>query len=110
MDRGHPSSPERNETARAELRDALRATPVPATIRELSQTLGISERDLYDHLEHLARSLPHAGERLIVDPARCLGCGFEFEDRTRLKKPGKCPSCKSTRIAPPRFGIASASA
>jgi predicted Zn-ribbon and HTH transcriptional regulator len=109
MDRRHPVSPERNETARAELRDALRAAPEPATIRELSQTLGISERDLYDHLEHLARSLPHADERLSVDPARCLGCGYAFEDRTRLKKPGKCPSCKSTRIAPARFRIAPAS-
>jgi transcriptional regulator len=96
--------PERTETLREALRQALRAGDL--TIRELSQAVGASERDLYDHLEHLARSLPNTGERLRIDPARCLGCGFEFEDRTRVKKPGRCPNCKSTRIAPPRFAIA----
>lgn len=32
------------------------------------------------------RSLPHAGQRLTIEPARCLGCDFEFEERTRFKK------------------------
>lgn len=101
----HP--PGRSETLRAELRQALRSEQGPQTIRELSQTLGASERDLLEHLPHLARSLSHGSERLTVEPARCLGCGFEFEERMRFKKPGRCPSCKSTRIALPRFAISS---
>jgi transcriptional regulator len=97
---------ERSETLRAGLRELLRGGEL-LTIRELSQSLGASERDLYEHLEHLARSLPHTGERLNIEPSRCLACGFEFGERTRFKKPGRCPECKSTRISTPRFGIAS---
>jgi predicted Zn-ribbon and HTH transcriptional regulator len=96
---------DRTETVRAALREALRSERGPQTIRELSQTLGAAERDLLSHLEHLARSLSHGDERLVIRPARCLGCGFEFEERTRFKKPGRCPACKSTRIALPRFAI-----
>jgi predicted Zn-ribbon and HTH transcriptional regulator len=95
---------ERSETLRAALRDLLRSSE-PRTIRELSQSLGESERELYEHLEHLARSLPHTKERLKIEPSRCLACGFEFEERTRLKKPGRCPNCKATRISPPRYLI-----
>jgi predicted Zn-ribbon and HTH transcriptional regulator len=97
---------ERSETLRAALRDLLRSSAEPLTIRELSQSLGASERELYEHFEHLARSLAHSGEPLKIEPSRCLACGFEFEERTRFKKPGRCPKCKSTRISPPRFGIA----
>jgi len=100
-----PQPPERPETLRAQLREALHNEQGPQTIRELSQTLGASERDLLTHLEHLARSLPHDNEHLTIDPSRCLSCNFEFEDRTRIKKPGRCPACKSTRITPPRFAI-----
>jgi predicted Zn-ribbon and HTH transcriptional regulator len=100
--------PERTDTLRAQLREALRSEQGPQTIRELSQALAASERDLLSHLEHLARSLSQGNERLSIEPARCLGCGFEFEERTRFKKPGRCPACKSTRIALPRFAITSA--
>lgn len=95
--------PARIETVRSELRNALRGAS--STSRELSQAIGASEREVLEHLPHLARSLAHEGERLVIDPSKCLACGFEFEDRTRLKRPGRCPECKSTRISQPRFAI-----
>jgi transcriptional regulator len=95
--------PARVETLRTELRTAL--SEGRSTSRELSQALGVSEREVLEHLPHLARSLSHTGERLAIEPSSCLGCGFEFEERTRVKRPGRCPACKSTRISPPRFGI-----
>lgn len=98
---------ERADTLRVQLREVLRSG-VSQTVRELSQALGASERDLFDHLEHLARSLERSGERLVIEPARCLGCSFSFDERTRFKKPGRCPACKSTRIAPPRFAVSEA--
>jgi len=104
MVRKDGEAPARTETLRSELRDALR-TGEWSTIRELSQALRASERDLYDHLEHLARSLSHSGEQLEIEASRCLACGFELEERTRFKRPGRCPMSKSTRIAPPRFRI-----
>lgn len=91
---------ERNATLRQALLEALRGPP--ATARDLSQVVRISERDVLDHLEHLAESVD-----LVVEPAECKACGFVFEGRTRMKKPSRCPECKSERVAPPRFCLQS---
>jgi hypothetical protein len=96
---------ERGETLRETLRRTLREGG-PATARDLSRAAGIREKDVAQHLAHLARSLAHRGERLVVEPATCLACGYAFRDRTRLTRPGACPSCRSTRIDPPVFRIA----
>jgi transcriptional regulator len=95
----------REQTAREALREAL-LTGEPRTARELSVELSLREREVVDHLAHLERSLAHSAQRLEIEPARCLACGFAFEDRSRLSKPGRCPDCKSTRISLPRFHIA----
>jgi predicted Zn-ribbon and HTH transcriptional regulator len=101
-----PSTPEPRQTT---LREALRARlkEGPATARELSAAVGIREKDVAQHLEHLERSLGHRGEALEVEPARCLACGFSFAKRTRLTRPGKCPECGETRMDPPVFAIRS---
>jgi transcriptional regulator len=75
------------------------------TARELSQLCSIAEREVAPHLEHLARSLPRAGERLISEPARCVACDFSFAARRRAARPSRCPECKSERIRPPAFRI-----
>jgi predicted Zn-ribbon and HTH transcriptional regulator len=98
-----PRPPARGETVRAALREALLAGP--ATARDLSERVGVRERDVADHLAHLARSSEHRRERLVVEPAACLACGFVFRVRTRLARPGACPSCRSTRIDPPVFRL-----
>jgi predicted Zn-ribbon and HTH transcriptional regulator len=103
MERG-PSS--RAETIRAAIRRALAAGP--ATARDLSELVGVREKDVAEHLEHLSRSAPHRGERLVVEPPTCIACGFRFRDRTRLTRPGACPSCRSTRIDPPVFRLVAA--
>ena len=67
--------------------------------------MGISEKDVAGHLEHLQRSLRTGGAALEVLPAECLACGFVFKERTRLTRPGSCPECRATRIDPPAFRI-----
>ena len=94
---------ERHVTIRSQLRQVLREGPL--TAREVSARVGISEKEVAGHLEHLARSLRQSGERLHIEPTRCLACGFVFKDRTRLDKPSGCPECKSQRLASPRFVI-----
>jgi len=74
-------------------------------VRELSQELHQSEKEIYDHLEHIDRSLKPGGKRLVIEPSICLACGFVFEDRKRLQPPGHCPQCKKTRIRRPRYAI-----
>ena len=106
MDRGHSPTvpPDRAETIREAIASALREESL--TARDLSERLGVAEREIGPHLEHLARSVRARGERLVLDPPRCLGCGFVFEERARPTKPGRCPACRATRISPPRFSIA----
>lgn len=77
----------------------------PRTLRELSGGIGTSEKEVREHLAHLARSLGRRGERLRADPARCLACGFVFRDRARYTKPSRCPRCRGTHLAPPRYWI-----
>ena len=73
--------------------------------RELSQLVHQSEKEVRDHLEHLRLSLRQQEKNLIIDPPVCRKCGFVFEQRSRLAKPGKCPTCRHTGIEPPFFSI-----
>lgn len=91
------------ETARQAIAALLRKSAM--TAREISAEAHVSERDVAAHLDHLARSLAAAGERLIVEPAACAKCGFAFEGRDRKRRPSRCPACKSERIHPPRFRV-----
>ena len=78
------------------------------TVRDLSKTLGASEREVLHHLPYVARSAAHS-RRFLIIPALCLNCGFEFKKRDRLTTPGKCPLCRSPRISPPAFHVSSSS-
>lgn len=101
-----PVPPARGSTVRGALEEALTSAPEPGlTARELSTRVGISEKDVADHLVHLEKSLKAQGLRLEVLPASCISCGFTFKERKRLSRPGACPECRSTRIDPPAFRV-----
>ncbi len=74
--------------------------------RELSQRLGIREKEVVYHLEHIRQSAMARKMKLKVVPARCLQCGYSFESRRRLSKPGKCPRCKGEHVEDPRYHLA----
>lgn len=65
---------------------------------DISRSVSIREREVYEHLEHISRSLATSGRKLHVDPYVCLGCGYVFKDRHRFKRPGRCPRCKGGHI------------
>lgn len=90
-----------DSTIRQRLTELLRQHEL--TVREISQSLRISEKEVYHHLGHVERSLGR-GERLISRPARCLDCGFVFRKRTKHTPPGKCPVCRSEFISAPVYG------
>ena len=92
----------RGATVRESLCDALREGP--CTAKDLSRAVGIPERDVPEHLEHLARSLRARGEELVVEPSRCLECDF-VPRRHPMKRPAHCPSCRGRRLALPRFSV-----
>lgn len=76
----------------------------PVSLHQLAVLLDSGERDVEADLEHLMRSLRHSEWRTVVTPARCRKCGFRFQAR-KLRKPGKCPVCKSTWISEPMIGV-----
>jgi transcriptional regulator len=95
----------RSHTVRQDLALALRAGP--ATARDLSKAVGASEKDVTDHLVHLAKTLRAHGEELVITPAECLECGFVFARREKTKRPSRCPRCATTRLTLPEFAIRS---
>ena len=95
--------PQRSETIRDAIARELRGGWLSA--RQLSSLVGISEKAVPGHLEHLRKSASGAGESFELEPAICTKCDYEFEERERLSKPSRCPQCKGQRLEPPRFRI-----
>ena len=91
------------ETFRREIFSAL--TERPHSAKELSSEIRLSEKEIYDHLEHVRKSMNKSARQLIVTPAECKKCGFVFSKRERLKKPGRCPVCRGEAIYEPLFSI-----
>lgn len=90
-------------TVRQQMIDLLRRETL--TARDISQTLGVREKAVVEHLPHLERSVAAKGWKLIILPFGCLDCGFIFKERTRFSRPGRCPKCKSTHVETPMFRI-----
>lgn len=68
--------------------------------KDISSSLGISEKEVYEHLLHIAHN-----KGFLVEPPVCKRCGFVFKKRERLKKPSKCPICKGQWISEPLFSL-----
>jgi predicted Zn-ribbon and HTH transcriptional regulator len=96
---------ERRDTVRHTLLSILEEGP--HTARELSGSVGIPEKEVYDHLDHIRKSMSKRRRKLIVTPPECRKCGFIFTKRERLRKPGKCPRCKAESVRGPLFEVES---
>jgi transcriptional regulator len=73
--------------------------------REISQQLGIREKEVYVHLPHVACTLNARDLCLEVLPSECLSCGYVFSKRKRFNKPGRCCHCRNERVTEPRFQV-----
>ena len=69
----------------------------PRSVSSLARELGLGRGDMEAELRHLIRSARAAGHRIVVEPARCRSCGFQFGEH-KLAKPGRCPVCRGTRL------------
>lgn len=79
-------------------RDILQwLTDQPQSVSALARSLGLSRADAEDDLRHAIRSARAAGHDVVVAPAKCRSCGFEFNE-DKLAKPSKCPECRGTRL------------
>lgn len=75
------------------------------TALSLSRQVRIREKEVCEHLGHIARSVSARKQELVIDPSQCLDCGFTFKERRRFTRPGRCPKCKGQRITEPAFHI-----
>ena len=73
--------------------------------RELSQEVGIKEKEVYEHLTHISRSLEAKGKKIKIHASECLKCGYVFKDRQRFTRPGRCPKCRQSHLTNPSFAI-----
>jgi transcriptional regulator len=74
-------------------------------VSSIAREMGLNRGDVEDDLRHALRSAAASGYRIAVIPARCKSCGFVFDDG-RLTKPGRCPSCKGSRLFEPQIQLA----
>lgn len=94
---------ERRETLRKEIIAVLERFPM--TAKDISREIGIPEREVYHHLNHIKKSISKKGLALEVTPSECKNCGFVFRKRERLEKPSRCPICHKQSITEPFFSI-----
>ena len=73
---------------------------------EISQSVGIGDKEVALHLEHIIRTLRKKEQKLVFAPYTCLGCGYHFTDRKRLQRPGRCPRCKGSHLKMATYHIA----
>ena len=72
-------------------------TTEPRSVSSLARELGAQRGDVEADLRRMIRSARAQGHRVVVLPARCRSCDFEFSE-DKLSKPGKCPACRGSRI------------
>jgi predicted Zn-ribbon and HTH transcriptional regulator len=101
-----------SKTVRQQIMDAIAG--IPRTARDLAREFRMPERQIEDHLAHIAKTVGGArgrsrgdrpARRFRLHPAACDDCDFVFAARTRLTTPSRCPRCRSEHIAPPRYSI-----
>ena len=78
----------------------------PLGARDLSQAVGLPEKEIYQHLEHITKTARRYGLRLetALEPT-CLACGHVFKRRRHLTPPGRCPICHATHITEPTYQL-----
>lgn len=76
----------------------------PRSVSSIAREMGLGRADAEEELRQALRSVVAAGNRVEVLPARCKDCGFVF-DENRLSKPGRCPSCKGSRLFEPQIRV-----
>lgn len=89
-------------TRRQEITEVLRAEAL--SLRDLSEMFHVHIKEILEDISHIEKSV-RPQEELIMTPAQCRKCGFIFKDRSKFKKPSKCPKCKGMRIREPEFQI-----
>jgi predicted Zn-ribbon and HTH transcriptional regulator len=92
------------QTPRQRIIDLIAGTRL--TSNQLAQLVGIPERQVEEHLEHVVKTVARdRTRRFILEASTCQDCDFVFKDRRRLTRPSRFPRCRSEGITAPRYGL-----
>ena len=94
---------ENRQTVRQQIIALL--TEVEMSARDLSQAIGIREKEVVQHLVHVEKTVASQKKKLVIRPFQCLDCEYMFKERKRYTRPGRCPRCKGTHVETPTFRI-----
>lgn len=93
---------EAESTTRERIADHLRSDT--ASVGALAREFDVTASAAVSHVRHVARSIEHTDEQLLVAPPECRDCGFSaFDDP--VNRPSRCPECKSESVQEPAFRI-----
>lgn len=70
--------------------------------QDLANHYKVELKEIIEDLEHIKKTVK---DRLKISPAQCKMYGFAFRERSRIKRPSKCPRCKHERIEAALFKI-----
>ena len=91
------------QTVRQQIIALLTDTEMSA--RDISQAVGIREKEVVQHLAHVEKTVAAQKKKLAIIPFQCLDCEYVFKERKRYTRPGRCPRCKGTHVETPTFRI-----
>lgn len=83
------------QTRRAQIIELLQQQP--HSLSALKKLFSLSLSTIEDDVRHIQKSTTHT-HKFIYTPPECAACGYLFRKRSRLKKPSRCPHCKSENI------------
>ncbi|MFX1266289.1 MAG: transcriptional regulator [Promethearchaeota archaeon] len=93
-------------TRRQRIAELLENSEHPLTAQDICDTLDIKSRSIvYEDIEHISRSVRSRGKKVLIRPASCGKCDYVFGSRKSVKKPSRCPKCRSQWIIQPAFLI-----
>lgn len=70
--------------------------------QDLANYFKVELKEIIEDLEHIKLTVK---DKLKIFPAQCKMCGFLFKERSRIKRPSKCPRCRHERIEAALFRI-----
>lgn len=71
--------------------------------QDLANHFRMELKFIVEDLLHIKRSIKP--RKMVILPAQCKGCGFIFKERSKIKRPSRCPKCKHERIQESLFRI-----
>jgi len=93
-------------TRRQKIAELLEKSEHPLTAQDICDTFDIKNSSIvYEDIEHISRSVRSKGKKVLIRPASCAKCDYVFGSRKSVKRPSRCPKCRSQWIIQPAFLI-----